>query len=98
MLLLVRQRWPPARAAMGLPLRIILLCLAVEIAWADGGLFDTSALEMFVDDLPEMPKIRGYDLRRNGTPVSKSLTIGMFEKTWILDHEDNVMMRPLKIT
>uniref|UniRef100_A0A1D1XHE5 Spore coat protein A n=1 Tax=Anthurium amnicola TaxID=1678845 RepID=A0A1D1XHE5_9ARAE len=63
-------------------LRVLLLFLVVGVAWADDGHFSVSKLEMFVDDLPDMPKIKGYDLLKDGAPVPKSLTIGMFEKTW----------------
>ncbi|CAA7402122.1 unnamed protein product [Spirodela intermedia] len=61
----------------------LLLCLVVvRVASDDGGLFGVSRLEMFVDDLPEMPKIRGYDLRTGGVPSTRTLTIGMFQTTW----------------
>ncbi|XP_072964181.1 multicopper oxidase LPR1 homolog 4-like [Typha angustifolia] len=39
------------------------------------------SLQMYVDPLPQMPKINGYAMQ-NGSPVSISLTIGMFKKTW----------------
>ncbi|XP_077243944.1 multicopper oxidase LPR1-like [Tasmannia lanceolata] len=40
-----------------------------------------SKLKMFVDELPDMPKLKGFSMI-NGTPVSKSLKIGMFRKKW----------------
>ncbi|KZV19530.1 hypothetical protein F511_06392 [Dorcoceras hygrometricum] len=46
-----------------------------------GGIIDPSALEMFVDELPDMPRIKGFDIV-NGVRVTKSLDIGMFHKTW----------------
>ncbi|XP_027151313.1 multicopper oxidase LPR2 [Coffea eugenioides] len=48
---------------------------------ADEKLLDASQLKMFVDELPDMPKIKGYDVV-NGDPVPKSLIIGMFHKKW----------------
>ncbi|KMZ56552.1 Bilirubin oxidase [Zostera marina] len=36
---------------------------------------------MYVDELPKIPKIHGYKLRR-GIPVAKKLTIGMYHKKW----------------
>ena len=36
---------------------------------------------MFVDELPDMPRIHGYEIL-NGVPKPKSLTIGMFTKKW----------------
>ncbi|CAL4951210.1 unnamed protein product [Urochloa decumbens] len=39
------------------------------------------SLQMYVDPLPQMPKIRGYDFQqRRVVPVN--LTIGMFQKNW----------------
>nr|CAN78466.1 hypothetical protein VITISV_028234 [Vitis vinifera] len=47
----------------------------------DDRLIKISQLKMFVDELPDMPKILGFDVV-NGVPVSKSLQIGMFSKKW----------------
>lgn len=49
--------------------------------WADNKLIGLSKLEMFVDDVPNMPKLKGYDVA-NGVFVPKHLKIGMFQKTW----------------
>lgn len=43
---------------------------------------NSSGLEMFVDELPHLPKILGFDIV-SGVPGSKSLEIGMFEKKWV---------------
>lgn len=43
---------------------------------------NSSELEMFVDELPHLPKILGFDIV-SGVPGSKSLEIGMFEKKWV---------------
>ena len=37
---------------------------------------------MFVDELPDMPRIIGFDMV-SGEPKSKSLKIGMFKKKWV---------------
>ncbi|KAI3961080.1 hypothetical protein MKW92_002666 [Papaver armeniacum] len=51
-------------------------------AWRRGdNLKDPKLLRMFVDELPTMPRVRGYHLK-NGVPVSKKLKIGMFLKKW----------------
>ncbi|KAF5442319.1 hypothetical protein F2P56_034989, partial [Juglans regia] len=42
---------------------------------------NSSKLEMFVDELPHLPKIHGFDVV-SGVPQSKSLVIGMFKKEW----------------
>lgn len=39
-------------------------------------------LKMYVDELPEIPKIHGYKFHR-GIPVAKKLTIGMYHKKWV---------------
>lgn len=40
------------------------------------------SLQMYVDALPQMPKIQGYDLQQ-GRVVPVNLTIGMFQKAWV---------------
>ncbi len=59
-----------------------ILGLLSTTSWAEGRLFDPSKLKMFVDELPDMPKILGFDVV-SGVPKSKSLKIGMFEKKWV---------------
>uniref|UniRef100_A0A5B6ZTS1 Putative Cupredoxin superfamily protein isoform 1 n=1 Tax=Davidia involucrata TaxID=16924 RepID=A0A5B6ZTS1_DAVIN len=59
----------------------IALLGVVITTWAEDMLISPSQLEMFVDDLPDMPKIQGFSVA-NGVPISKSLKIGMFHKKW----------------
>jgi hypothetical protein len=40
------------------------------------------ALQMYVDPLPQMAKIRGYGFQQ-GRVVPVNLTIGMFQKNWV---------------
>uniref|UniRef100_A0A7N0VHV4 Uncharacterized protein n=1 Tax=Kalanchoe fedtschenkoi TaxID=63787 RepID=A0A7N0VHV4_KALFE len=47
----------------------------------DVKLVNVSRLEMFVDELPEIPRLYGYDVV-GGARVSKTLKIGMFKKEW----------------
>ncbi|MFS8032897.1 putative bilirubin oxidase [Helianthus anomalus] len=49
--------------------------------YGDGGLVSPSKLEMFVDEIPDMPRIKGYDVVHE-VPVSKRLKISMFQKYW----------------
>ena len=49
---------------------------------AEGGLINPSQLKMFVDVLPDMPRIKGFHVV-NGVFKSKSLKIGMFNKHWV---------------
>ncbi|XVE92059.1 hypothetical protein REPUB_Repub01dG0064700 [Reevesia pubescens] len=62
-----------------------LICLAfpgkLSTSWAKDRLLNPSQLKMFVDELPDMPKIQGFDVINN-SPKPKSLTIGMFKKKW----------------
>lgn len=66
----------------------LLLCFVTSPSSASPSSIDTlklvnaSKLEMFVDELPHMPKIYGYDVA-DGVPKSKSLKIGMFKKKWV---------------
>jgi hypothetical protein len=55
-----------------------LLTTSVAQPW----LLNSSTLEMFVDQLPHLPKILAYDVV-SGVPKSKSLEIGMFNKKWV---------------
>ena len=41
-----------------------------------------ASLEMYVDELPQMPKVLGYSLKY-GRPEPTHLTIGMYEKKWV---------------
>jgi hypothetical protein len=45
-------------------------------------LFKPRKLEMFVDELPDMPKLQGYRFE-DGVPVAGNLTIGMYDTTWV---------------
>ncbi|KAK6922228.1 Multicopper oxidase, type 1 [Dillenia turbinata] len=73
------------------PKSILLLVLSIclmgiinmAIAWEDGEdkLINPSKLKPFVDDLVDMPTVRGYDVV-SGLPISKRLRIGMFAKKW----------------
>ncbi|KAH7658527.1 Bilirubin oxidase protein [Dioscorea alata] len=61
---------------------LISLLMAMRGAWADDNkLLSPSKLEMFVDDLPIMPKVQGFSVR-DGALVPGNLTIGMFQKLW----------------
>ncbi|OMO88071.1 Multicopper oxidase, type 1 [Corchorus olitorius] len=65
------------------PFLLIFLALFGKLVASQGKdrLVNTSKLEMFVDELPDMPKIHGYDIV-DGSPKPKLLTIGMFSKKW----------------
>jgi len=43
------------------------------------------SLQMYVDPLPQMAKIRGYGFQQ-GRVVPVNLTIGMFQKNWVRAH------------
>ncbi|KAI7996551.1 Multicopper oxidase LPR1 [Camellia lanceoleosa] len=58
-----------------------ILGVGVMSTWGEDRLINPSKLDMFVDDLVDMPKLKGFDIV-NGLPVSKTLKIGMFHKKW----------------
>ncbi|XP_010243810.1 PREDICTED: multicopper oxidase LPR1-like [Nelumbo nucifera] len=65
---------------------LLFLIISLPFSWvpttrADPKLISPSRMKMFVDELPDMPRVQGFDFK-NGVPVSKSLTIGMFQKKW----------------
>lgn len=41
-----------------------------------------ASLQMYVDELPQIPKILGYTLD-TGSPEPGGLTIGMYETRWV---------------
>ena len=66
--------------------KILLFSLAVlgqlTVSFAEDRLLNPAKLKMFVDELPDMPRIIGFDMV-SGEPKSKSLKIGMFKKKWV---------------
>ncbi|KAL7090893.1 hypothetical protein ACP275_12G070600 [Erythranthe tilingii] len=55
-----------------------------NFAWGEekyGVIINPSKLEMFVDELPDMPRIKAFDFV-DGFPVPNSLRVGMFHKKW----------------
>lgn len=50
-----------------------------------GALLDPRRLEKFVDELPDMPRLRGYGVTDGGELVAGNLTIGMYDTTWVSD-------------
>ena len=63
-------------------LLVVILGFMSSVSWSEDQLLSPSKLKMFVDELPDMPKIRGFDVVQ-GVPKSKSLNIGMFRKKWV---------------
>ncbi|XAR68388.1 Bilirubin oxidase [Bertholletia excelsa] len=41
-----------------------------------------ASLQMYIDELPSMPKLLGYSVTANGSPKPATLTIGMFQIKW----------------
>jgi hypothetical protein len=46
-------------------------------------LLDAGRLEKFVDELPDMPLLRGYGVAEGGTLVAGELTVGMYDTMWV---------------
>ncbi|KAB2621159.1 multicopper oxidase LPR1-like [Pyrus ussuriensis x Pyrus communis] len=64
-----------------LVLLIAFMGVLLETSWAEDQLVNVTRLQMFVDELPDMPLLKGFDVV-NGVPKPKSLKIGMYMKTW----------------
>ncbi|KAI6677120.1 hypothetical protein NL676_037916 [Syzygium grande] len=60
---------------------LLVLLIMMSSVWAEDRLINPSKLEMFVDKLPDMPKVQGFDVV-DGVPRPKSLNIGMYETRW----------------
>ena len=57
--------------------------ILVNFAWAEEDeVINPSKLEMFVDVLPDMPRIKGFDFAHD-SPVPTNLNIGMYQKLWV---------------
>lgn len=61
---------------------VVVLGVFADVVNSDGGLVSASQLEMFVDEIPDMPRIKAYDVLHS-LPVSKTLKISMFQKNWV---------------
>ncbi|KAL6295165.1 hypothetical protein ACE6H2_003307 [Prunus campanulata] len=59
----------------------VVLGLLTNGSWAEDKLVNLTRLKMFVDELPDMPKIKAFHLV-NGVPKPESLEIGMYEIKW----------------
>jgi len=68
--------------AMVLQAAAVVLVLGEESDGA-GALLDPRQLEKFVDELPDMPRLRGYGVTEGGAIVAGNLTIGMYDTTWV---------------
>ncbi|KAJ3694405.1 hypothetical protein LUZ60_009885 [Juncus effusus] len=62
---------------------VLILLQHVELVHGgnDMNLLKPKTLEMFVDELPNMPKLQAYRFE-GGKPVAGNLTIGMYDTTW----------------
>ena len=69
--------------AMVLQAAAVVLVLGEESDGA-GALLDPRQLEKFVDELPDMPRLRGYGVTEGGAIVAGNLTIGMYDTTWVM--------------
>lgn len=69
---------------------LLVLAVAASCLWGakqasgDSGkdMLDVSKLEMFVDELPDMPRLQGYGVK-DDLLLPGNLTVGMYEKFWV---------------
>lgn len=80
----------PIHLAAVVAVLVIIVTIIVEgVVVCEGtseeknGLYRLSKLEMFVDELPDMPKLQGFRFDAAGAPVAGNLTIGMYDTTWV---------------
>lgn len=82
----LRHRERESMEGVLLHLRLISFALfgvlTTSLAQHDPRLLNSSSLEMFVDQLPQLPKLLGFQVV-SAIPKSKSLQIGMFKKKWV---------------
>ncbi|KAJ4765429.1 Cell division protein FtsP [Rhynchospora pubera] len=66
-----------------LSLALLVQCRGFVLVHGDDGrnLFIPKKLEMFVDELPDMPKLQGYHFK-DGERFAGNLSIGMYDTTW----------------
>lgn len=70
---------------MFLVIYLVLFGINWDRTWAedeDDRLLSPSALKMFVDEVPDMPRISAFHVL-DGVSLPKSLKIGMFHKKWV---------------
>ena len=80
--------WPEKEAmkrTLLLKLTVLTLLGAITCSSASDDLVNASKLQMFMDELPDMPRILGYEVV-HGVPRSRPLQIGMFTKFWVMLH------------
>ncbi|XP_048318734.2 multicopper oxidase LPR1 [Ziziphus jujuba] len=69
------------RSLMFSMVSVTVIGFLINSSWAEEEIINPSKLRMFVDELPDMPKLYGFEFV-DGVPKSKSLQIGMFKKKW----------------
>lgn len=71
-------------SALTMFMMALLVGVVSATAWAEDALLNPSKLEMFVDELQDMPRVHGFEVVR-GVPRPKSLKIGMYSTLWVRD-------------
>lgn len=59
-----------------------VVIILVNIAWGEDRMIKPLELEMFADELPDMPRIKGFDFA-DASPIPTKLSIGMYHKLWV---------------
>ncbi|XP_028798461.1 multicopper oxidase LPR2-like [Neltuma alba] len=60
---------------------VLSQAVVLAVSLRDDKLLEPSELEMFVDEVPDVPRILAYELL-HGFPIPRYLHIGMFQKNW----------------
>ncbi|KAJ1282820.1 hypothetical protein BS78_03G080800 [Paspalum vaginatum] len=81
----MEERWPACWLAVAIAMVVLQAAAVLGLVGEerDGGpILDPRELEKFVDELPDMPRLRGYAVTGGGALVAGNLTIGMYDTTW----------------
>ncbi|XP_050375377.1 multicopper oxidase LPR2-like [Argentina anserina] len=60
---------------------LLVLGVFMDSSRAEEQLVNLTRLQMFVDELPDMPRIQGFEVV-NGVPKPRSFKVGMYKKKW----------------
>ncbi|XP_035819846.1 multicopper oxidase LPR1 homolog 2-like [Zea mays] len=92
-----RRRFPASACLLALAAVVVLQAAVVVLVLgeaSDGGalLVGPRQLEKFVDEMPDMPRLRGYGVTERGALVADNLTIGMYDTSWVSARNIHVCM------
>ncbi|KAF8780037.1 hypothetical protein HU200_002004 [Digitaria exilis] len=76
------RRFACVLAVVAMVLQAAAAVYGGDVQSGGGALLNPRGLEKFVDELPDMPRLRGYGVTDGGALVAGNLTVGMYDTTW----------------